>query len=312
VAGNKRAVVAGAVMDALLRAPPLPLPMSDAAIRSLFAMRRFAARLVPRVARVRGFVIPYLEGGQGDPLVLVHGFSDDKDSFVDAVRPLTRHRRVILPDLLGFGEATQPTDFQYRLHSLAEVLAEFIEQVGLQRFDLGGNSLGAAVAIQLALMHPTRVRSLSLIAAAGVRMPRSSPLQEQLDAGHNPFVLRDVGEYRSWVRFVCEVPPSLPPAIEDHLARKFLDRAEMNARIMDDLLEGDEDLTPHLPDIHVPTLVLWGDRDRLVDVSAGRVIHREVPEARMVLMHGVGHCPQYEAPKQTAHLLQTFLHGTAR
>jgi pimeloyl-ACP methyl ester carboxylesterase len=225
---------------------------------------------------------------------------------------LTGHRRVILPDLLGFGEASQPADFDYRLSNLAEILGDFLEGIGLHRYDLGGNSLGGAVSATLALQRPDAVRSLMLVASAGVRMPRPSPLQLQLDAGENPFVMSTFEEYQAWVRVVLELPPSIPIAVQRYLADDFIGRAPLNAKIMDQLLGSDEDLTERLPEIEAPTLLLWGDRDRLIDVSAGRVFHRELPDARMVILHGVGHCPQLETPRKTARVFREFLASVER
>jgi pimeloyl-ACP methyl ester carboxylesterase len=296
-------------MDALMRAPALPLPMSTPAIESLFSMRRFAARLRPRRVRLGAYELPFLEGGEGEPLVLLHGFSDNKDTFVDLARMFTSHRRVIIPDLLGFGEASQPREFDYRLETLAAVVAELLDVLGVYRYDLGGNSLGGAVATSLALARPDAVRSLTLIASAGVEMPRPSPLQRMLDEGQNPFVLDSHEAYRSWVRFVLERPLPLPPAVERYLADEFIARASLNEKIMDDLLGGEEELTERLSDIQAPTLVLWGDRDRLIDISAGQVFHRRIPDARFVILHGIGHCPQLEAPRQTARALRDFLRG---
>lgn len=285
------------------------MPMSRPTVESIFAMRRFAARLRPRKVQVGGFELPYLEGGEGEPLVLLHGFSDNKDTFVDTARLLTSERRVILPDVLGFGEASQPREFSYRLETLASVVGEFLDGLGVTRFDLGGNSLGGAIAAQLALQRPEAVRSLTLIASAGIRMPRPSPLQLQLDAGENPFVLDSFEAYQAWVQVVLELPPSIPIGVQRYLADTFISRGPLNAKIMDDLLGGGEDLTESLRHIEAPTLVLWGNRDRLIDISAGQVFHREIPDARFVILDGVGHCPQIEVPRATARTLRQFLRG---
>ena len=78
---------------------------------------------------------------------------------------------------------------------------------------------------------------------------------------------------------------------------------------MSDLLRDDLDLTPRLGDLAVPTLVLWGDRDRVINLSAGRVYHERIPGARLVILHGIGHCPQIEAPGRTSALLAGLVAG---
>ncbi len=296
----------GRVIEALARAPAPRVRLPPAVVEQLFAARRFAARLRRKTVRVGALTLPYLEGGVGEPLVLLHGFSDNKDSFVDAVRGLVGRYRVVLPDLPGFGEASSPLQFRYSLRTMAAVLRELCDALGIERMHLGGNSLGGAIAARFALDHPRRVRSLVLVCAAGVAMPRPSPLQRELDAGRNPFVLHTFEEHAAFMRFVLEVPPPVPWPVRWHLAQTFIARAELNRKIMDDLLSDDMDLTPDLVHIEAPTLVLWGDRDRLIDVSAAHVFHRRVSDSRLVILHGIGHCPQYETPPRTQALLGSF------
>ena len=184
--------------------------MSPRAAETLFAARRYAAGLRRRTVRAEGFEIPYLEGGHGDPLVLLHGFGDTKDSFVEAAGGLTRRHRVVLPDLPGFGDTVGPEGFDYTLPNLAFVLEAFLDAVAPGPVDLGGNSLGGAVAAHFALEHPGRVQSLALVDAAGVRMPMPSLLQQRLDAGDNPFVIETFEEHEAFLRMVLEVPRRSP------------------------------------------------------------------------------------------------------
>jgi abhydrolase domain-containing protein 6 len=287
-----------------------PIAVQRRVAESLLVARRMVARLRRRVVRVGAFEIPYLEGGRGDLLVLVHGFSDSKDSFVDVARSLTASHRVVLPDLLGFAEASRPIDFEYSLDRFVEVFAAFIDALGLERFDLGGNSLGGAISAAYAVRFPERVRSLMLLGSAGVPMPRPSALQRRIEAGDNPFVCETLRDHEELLRLVFERPPLLPRPVRLHMAHESIERAPMNAKILDDLLAEPPDLTPVLGDVRAPTLVVWGNRDRLIDVSAGEVFHRGIPDARFVILHGVGHCPQYETPGATSRILHRFIART--
>lgn len=299
---------------AVARVPMGPVRLSPRTVQAVFDLRRRAAGLRRKEVRVGRFTIPYLEGGDptGEPLVLVHGFSDSKDSFVDTCRALGRGHRIVLPDLPGFGEASAPLDFTYDLPAFAEVVAGFFEAVGLHGVHAVGSSLGGAVLVQLTLARPSLVRSLSLVSAAGLRMPNPSPLQLRLDAGDNPFVVDSHEGYEQFMEFVLERQPPIPAPIRRHMGEEFMARAELNAKIMDDLLEGDPDLTPRLEEIEADTLLLWGDRDRLIDISAGRVYHDRLPRSRMVIFHGIGHCPQYECPEKTGRYVAQFVESLAR
>lgn len=102
-------------------------------------------------------------------------------------------------------------------------------------------------------------------------MPTPSPLQLRVEAGDNPFVVDTLEGYDDFMSFVLERPPPIPQPVRRHLAEEFVRRAELNAKIWDDLPEGDPDLTPRLEEIDTDALLLWGDRDRMIDISAGRV-----------------------------------------
>lgn len=305
--GMRRAAVAARVMQTLIRAPSPRVRLPTPVIDRLFSARRYASRLRLERRRVSGIDLPYLIGGAGEPVVLIHGFGDNKDSFVDSVRELTRRHTVVLPDLPGFGEALAPVGFEFTLQGFAGVIAGLVDALGCGPVHLGGNSLGGAISTCLALERPNLVRSLTLIGSAGVEMPRPSPLQRRLEAGDNPFVIESFEDYEALMRFVLERVPPVPWPIRRHLADGFIARAELHQQIMENLLEGQWDLTDELDRIGVPALALWGDRDRLIDVSAGRVFHERLPRSRLVIFHGVGHCPQYEVPQRTGTLVERFV-----
>jgi pimeloyl-ACP methyl ester carboxylesterase len=295
------------LIRALARAPALPVPLPVRAIDALLAARRRAAGLRRASIEIDGFTLPYLAGGTGETVVLLHGFGDNKDSFVDAVHRLRERHRVVLPDLPGFGEASYRDDFDYRLANMAEVLHRFIATLGDGPVHLVGNSLGGAIATRLAIDHPQSFASLTLVDAAGVVMPTPSPLQRRIDAGENPFVLQHESEYDAWIAFVLQRVPPMPWGVRRHFARQFVARAPIHGKILDDLLRPDDDLTHELGRVRAPTMVIWGSEDRLVDVSVAHVLHAGIRDARLVLLHDVGHCPQYEVPDRTAELLASFV-----
>lgn len=279
----------------------------------MLGARRRASGVRLHRLRAGRFEIPALVGGpveRGLPLVMLHGFSDTKDSFVDVARAITRTRRVILPDLPGFSEASQPLDHHYTVPSMGAVLVEALRELAPDGVHLAGNSLGGAIAAWIAIEHPQWIRSLTLIGAAGVPMPVPSAMQRHIAAGHNPFVVRGEEEFPAFLRFVVERVPFMPGPVMRAMARDFVARRPMNEKILGELVADDLDLRERLREIEAPAMVLWGDRDRLIDLSAGRVYHQLIPRARLVVMHGIGHCPQVEAPGATARrILETVAAG---
>ena len=295
------------LIRALARAPALPVPLPVRMVDALLAARRRAAGLRRASVEIDGFTMPYLEGGSGETVVLLHGFGDNKDSFVDAVHRLRARHRVVMPDLPGFGEASYRDDFDYRLTNMAAVMRRFIAAVSDGPVHLVGNSMGGAVVTRLAIDHPDAFASLTLVDAAGVVMPTPSPLQRRIDAGENPFALQHESEYDAWIAFVLQRVPPMPWGVRRHFARQFVARAPIHRKILDDMLRPDDDLTAELADVRTPTLVIWGSEDRLIDISVAHVLHERIRDARLVLLHDVGHCPQYEVPDRTADLLARFV-----
>lgn len=301
------------LVQAIARMPMRSLQLPPAAIQTLFELRRRGAGLARKETQVGQFTLPYLEGGNlgGPTVVLIHGFGDTKDSFVDASRALAKTHRLVLPDLPGFSEASSPHDFTYDLVSMADVVAGFFDALGIRGADVVGSSLGGAITVQLSLTRPELLRSMVLVSAAGLRMPTPSPLQLRLDAGDNPFVLQTHDDYEAFTRFAMEKPPPIPAPVRRYLADTAIRRAELNTKIMADLLAGDWDFTPRLRDVEAPSLLLWGDHDRFIDLSAGRVYHREMPRSKLVIFHGIGHIPQYECPARTGRYIQGFVEAQA-
>ena len=148
-----------------------------AAARVGLALERLRSGLRLRRAGVAGADMPYLEGGKGEPLVLLHGFAGDKDNFTRIARFLTPHYRVICPDLAGFGDAARDPQAGHSIPEQAERLRALLDRIAPGKVHLGGNSMGGFIAAQFAAAWPERVASLWLLDAAGTQASHSSAVQ---------------------------------------------------------------------------------------------------------------------------------------
>ncbi|MFA9218707.1 MAG: alpha/beta fold hydrolase, partial [Sphingomonadaceae bacterium] len=147
-----------------------------AAAQQGLRLERWRSGLRLGQVQIPGFDLPYLEGGHGAPLVLIHGFAGDKDNFTRVARFLTPHYRVICPDLPGFGDSTRRTDASYSIAEQVERLRALLDQLAPGRVHLGGNSMGGFIAAQFAATYPERVASLWLLDAAGTEAAQSSDI----------------------------------------------------------------------------------------------------------------------------------------
>jgi pimeloyl-ACP methyl ester carboxylesterase len=269
--------------------------------RRWIALERARAGLALRGAEVPGFSMPYLEGGHGEPLVLVHGFGGDKDNFTRIAPFLTKRFRVVIPDLPGFGEATRDAAARYHIDAQVERLHAFIGGLGLGAVHLGGNSMGGFIAAQYAATYPDEVRSLWLLDAAGSVLARDTEIiSRYVETGEMPLLVRTEAEYGALLRAVVHRAPLLPHSLRRELARRAVADFALHSRIFREIGVESPTLEDRYGAIRAPALIVWGREDRILSPSAGAAMHALIPRSRVVLMDGVGHLPMIERPRATA------------
>jgi pimeloyl-ACP methyl ester carboxylesterase len=268
---------------------------------------RSAARLTERRITVAGHEVVYLDRGSGDPMVLLHGFGGDKDNWAFFAREIPDRYRVIALDLPGFGESSRHPEERYDVRSQSARLLAFVDALGLPRFHLAGNSMGGHLAARFALDHPERVRSLTLIDAGGVVAPHPSEVARALEAGRNPLVVDSVEDFDHVMALVFVKQPPIPGFIKRYLAERALANRDFNQKIFADLRATSWRLEGELPGVRVPTLIVWGAEDRVIDVSAAGVFAAAIPGAQTAILPACGHSPMIEQPVETAQRYLGFL-----
>jgi len=199
--GSKRILTAGLLAPLLVLAgiyffvPQIPLYLA------LKAQQRTAG-VEQKEIQVKGHPVPYLTGGTGEPLVLLHGFGGDKNHWVRIAKYLTPHFRVIAPDLPGFGEVARDPSLRYGISDQVERLHDFVEARGLTMFHLGGNSMGGQIAGAFAAKYPQHVKTLWLLAPGGVLSAKTSELGELVKKGENPLLIDSTDDYDRLLDFV--------------------------------------------------------------------------------------------------------------
>ena len=265
-----------------------------------YAMERSRAGLARKeIALPDGSRIVYLEGGSGAPLVLVHGFGADKDNFTRVARYLTPHYRVIVPDLVGFGESSHRADVDYRYAAQAERVRAFVQALGLARIDLGGNSMGGGIAMSYAAQHPQEVASLWLIDCAGIAAAPPSELAKIIaSTGTNPLMITKESDFPKFLDFVMSDPPYSPGSVMDVLARERIANQALEAQVFRQIATDSVD--DAVKGLATPTLITWGAEDRALSVGTVPVLKTLLPNAQAVVMPHVGHAPMIERPQQSA------------
>jgi len=253
-----------------------------------------------------------LEGGPADapPVVLVHGYSADRVVWVRFARRLLREHRVIVPDLAGHGATGFTSGTGHSAPAQAARVATLLDRLGIDTAHVAGNSMGGFVAATLAVEHPERVASLLLSDAVGVTSPEPSEADLLIRRGRNPFLLDSVADFPDFYAMTMARPPFLPGVLRAAVAADYVARREQLAEIFADF-HGVATLDDRLGEITAPTLVMWGEEDRLVHPSTARTWAEGIPGARTVHYAGIGHMPMLEAPRRSAADYRAFLAGVA-
>ena len=126
------------------------------------------AGLKNKTLSLDGYDVHYYDGGEGPALILLHGMSDEKNSFVKTVSALTATHRVILPDLKGHGENERRAGLDYSIGGQVDYLHAFTKALGLSSFSIGGNSMGGHIAVAYATHYPGKAENLIIVNAPGL------------------------------------------------------------------------------------------------------------------------------------------------
>lgn len=248
-----------------------------------FAMRDLYLRAIgmrSSFVRVGPHRIHYFDsGGDGPPLVMVHGVASRAADAAPLYRALSRTHRVYALDLLGYGDSDRPRDSDYSVRTQAAVVRGFMDALGIAQADLIGVSMGGWVALTVAAEEPRRVRSLVLVSSAGVAFPTTLHTSS--------FSPRNLEELRASI--ALQTDRRIPEFILRDLLRRSRGKAWVVRRSMSSMLTRRDLLDGRLSRVRMPVLLVWGTRDRIVPVSVAAALQRELPHARLVRLEGCGH-----------------------
>ncbi|MBS3744066.1 MAG: alpha/beta fold hydrolase [Wenzhouxiangellaceae bacterium] len=278
----------------------------------LFLDRR-AGRL--RACRVTAAGIDWhvLEGGHGETLVLLHGFNGDADHFNRVARHLTRHFRILAPDLPGFGETGFSASADYRIEAQADTVVKWMDRVGIQHCYLGGSSMGGYIACAIAARHPDRIRALWLLAPGGVENVPLSPLfQEIAEERHNPLVIRDRADFRRLTDFCFVHPPWIPSPLARFLAARAATQAMEHQRAFDAIRFDSATAESLVDGMEVPALIVWGRSDQVLNPAGAQVLADGMRNAETLMLPDTGHLPMLEKPRVVAESWISYTERLAR
>jgi len=267
---------------------------------------------------LHGERVAYLDEGEGEVILLLHGIAGSSQTWLPVVRPLARRYRVVAPDLLGHGSSTKPrTD--YSLGAFSVLLRDFLDELGITRVTLVGHSLGGGIAMQFIYQHPDYGQRLILIGSGGLgpdvgltlRMA-SLPGAELVLPLIAPRKLMATGDrFWAWLRKAGVESPRTEEmwrhysSLSDGPTRQAFLRT-LRA-VVDHRGQAVSALNRLNTRTNFPVLVIWGDRDAIIPVEHAYAAQRVRPDARLEVLADVGHFPHAERPAEVAALISDFI-----
>jgi pimeloyl-ACP methyl ester carboxylesterase len=263
---------------------------------------------VAKDATVFSYKIHYLEAGRGAPVILLHGSGGEGARWMPTMRGLAPDFRVIAPDQIGWGSSDKPLTI-YHDGVFAEFLARFMKEIGVPKAALIGQSMGAGVALQMAVKYPQLVERMVLVNGGGFTAPNDPPR-----AGAPDWHARQIAnagtlaESREYLEKMYYNRGLITDELVEHnliLRLRSAYTAEAvqtaNARGLGNLTEEE------VRGIKVPTLLVWGANDKLSPPANADKLNAAISGSRKVLIDKAGHYPFIEHPDQFNAAVREFL-----
>ncbi len=279
------------------------------------APEQAATTIVERWADVDGHRMRYLQCGQGPPVLLIHGLLAYAFSWRFTMPALGQRATCYAPDALGCGYSDRPDVCDRTMRGHAERMLRFLDAIGVGQSDVVGSSHGGAVAMLLAEMAPQRVRKLVLVSPANPWSAHGRLMSAFFATrGGASLFRRVVPRVRSLgAYFLARMfgdPRRVPPDSLEGYTRPLLEPGgfENGLGIVKSWKADMQVLKAAIPRIaNIPTLLVWGSRDRMVSSSSAENLKQQFHNAKLVMLDGVGHIPYEEVPEEFNRVVGEFL-----
>jgi pimeloyl-ACP methyl ester carboxylesterase len=288
--------------------------------RSADSLRARWAGAPSQFMRIEGMQVHVRDVGPREdalPIMLLHGTAASLHTWQGWADTLSAKRRVITVDLPGFGLTGPDPAGDYTNARYVRFVLALADALNIQRFVVGGNSMGGEIAWEVAAAHPARVHQLILVDAAGYPFaPRSVPLGFRLALTPGLNRLSEVTLARSIVAASVRSVYGNPARVSDALIDRYYELAlrEGNRRALTQRFK-QMPAGAHaaaILRIKIPTLILWGGKDRLIPPEMGRRFAHEIAGSQLFIFEDLGHVPHEEDPATTVAAVQRFLQAPVR
>lgn len=256
--------------------------------------------------------------GKKETILYLHGFSDRKESFYYAAKTLSGTYNIIMPELPGFGDSEKHRDRQYGIMDYLLWFEQFLLSLDIEKVHLAGASMGGAISAHLAVRHPEKVKSLTLIDSAGFVLNNYNTFYEEVLKDECPFLIKSEQEYEVFRQRVFFNQIKLPIFVKEYLIKEMIDNHDWYKKILYDTFneKSFDGLTVNKPviilndlfsKITIPVNIIWGKEDTLFPYQIAEYAHKTIDGSRLRILENIGHCPQLENPRLFSRTLEELL-----
>ena len=242
--------------------------------------------------------INYIRKGNGKPVVFLHGWGTNIESFSVLTEAIAKTHEVIALDFPGFGKSQEPIS-PWNLDDYTQMTEKFLESLDIKNPTLIGHSFGGRVSIKLS--QKMDVRGIILINSAGIKPERKSNYYFKV-YGYKFFKIVASLPLLKWV-----LKEPLEAYRELHSSSDYKAATPIMKQVLSKVVN--EDLRTLLPLIKAPTLLIWGDQDASTPIEDARLMESLIPDAGLVVYEGASHFSYLEQPERTITIINTFLGG---
>jgi pimeloyl-ACP methyl ester carboxylesterase len=268
-----------------------------------------------RLIEIGNRFVSYLDTGSGDAVIMIHGIPTWGYLWSPILPALVSGLRVLVPDLLGFGYSDKSDCFDRSIAAQASAIDQWMEKLGLSRATVVGHDIGGGVALRLATLFPARVERLCLLDSACYD---SWPTESMLQLG-NPDAYRRLSAPRALILLMELLKQGFASSPSDEFLNGVLapyateigrlslirSAASLNTNLT-------TQITSLLPQLKVPTLVLWGEHDQFQVAKYGERLASDIPGAKFVSVKGAGHFVMVDRPEEVSERILEFLASRRR
>jgi pimeloyl-ACP methyl ester carboxylesterase len=281
-------------------------------------------RALVRFHDIHGYRRAFVMAGSGPPLLLIHGIGDSADTWLEVIPRLARRHTVIAPDLLGHGRSAKPRA-DYAIAAYACGMRDLLGVLDVDRVSVVGHSLGGGIAMQFAYQFPERCERLVLVGSGGVG-PEVHPLLRVAAAPGAEFGLPLATSLPARTALRVAAPllratgglrlgPDFGYVLERYRALRTRTARQAFLRTLRAGVDAHGQVVTMLDRCYLaaglPTLIIWGSRDRVIPVRHAQVAHAAMPGSKLEIFERSGHFPHHDDPDRFADVVEDFLDTAA-